>query len=44
MAFAIRLRQMQGDDHLKKEETEPEKIYRENTLGIIQTQITYWIK
>jgi len=31
MAFAISPRQIQGDDHVKKEETGPEKIYHEKT-------------
>ena len=31
MTFAIPPRQIQGDDHLKKEETGPEKIYYEIT-------------
>jgi len=31
MAFVIPPKQMQGDDHLKKEETGLEKIYHEKT-------------
>jgi len=31
MAFAIPPRQLQGDDHFKKEEAGPEKIYHDKT-------------